>query len=320
MESVATLTMNPSLDLVLEVDKLVPGNKLRSKTVRSFPGGGGINVARVFHRFSQEIHALFPAGGSNGDRLIRCLNEDGISHEAMPVAAQTRESFVVHVGDADQHYHFVLPGPELRAEEAERCLQALQELEPAPRYLVASGSLPRGVDAEFYARVARFANGRDIRLILDTSGPPLTAALEEGVYLIKPNRFEFSELYGEKLASDEAARRDQIADVLSRGSMENLIVTLGDAGAMLATPRQLVHARPPRVDEVSTVGSGDSFVALLTLSLAQGKPLREALCWGVAGAAAATMTPGAELCHEKDVKRLFGQMQADENSVRVYDL
>lgn len=318
MESIATLTMNPALDIASQVDRLVPNQKLRSRSRRYYPGGGGINVARVIHRFGGNADAVFPAGGAIGEKLTSLLAAEGISYRAVPVKAEVRENIAVHVKDPGELYHFVMPGPQLSEEDAQHCLDALARIQPAPRYLVASGSLPPGVDDEFYARVAHLAHRHDTRLILDTSGPPLAAALEEGVYLIKPNRREFADLAGEALAEDGSTRRDQVREMVARESMKTLIVTLGADGAILATKEEQIVVRPPSVEGVSPVGAGDSFVALLTLKLAQGLSQQEALCFAVAAAAAAILTGGGELCHKEDVDRLYEEMQGDGKVKKVH--
>ncbi|ALP53943.1 hypothetical protein Tel_12800 [Candidatus Tenderia electrophaga] len=318
MKPIATLTMNPAVDVIAEVEQLQPGKKLRSPSRTDHPGGGGINVARVIRRFGGEVRAVFPAGGEVGERLSHLLERENVQYHAVPVTAQPRQNFVVHVKQPDELYHFVMPGAPLSEAEAERCLKELLRLQPRPRYLVASGSLPPGVDETFYARVAHLAHRHDMRLILDTSGAPLRAALDEGIYLIKPNQREFADLAGEPLAEDETQRREQVAAMLAQGNMETLIVTLGEAGAILATPQQQIRVRPPAIKGVSPVGAGDSFVALLVLKLAQGNAMQEALGYAVAAAAGAVLTRGTELCRVQDVERIYEQMSHDDTAIQIH--
>ena len=311
--------MNPSLDIAAVVEHLSPGKKLRSASRHYYPGGGGINIARVIHLYGIDVTAVLPAGGAMGDKLAGLLTEKKIAHQIIPIEQETREAFLISVADTGDSYNIVMPGPELTAQEIEQCLIALKNLQPSPRYLVASGSLPAGVDEEFYGRLARFANSRNIRLILDTSGAPIDAALAEGVYLVRCNRHEYRNLAGEDLAKDEAARREQISAIVMRGGMQNLIVTLGNTGALLVTPETQIRARPPAVEVASVTGAGDSFVALLTFKLAQGRSLQEALGYAVAAAAAAVTTEENELCRKEDVERLYQQMLTDETVVQLQD-
>ncbi len=312
MKAVTTLTMNPALDMAASVVELIPDRKLRSTSRRYYPGGGGINVARAICRHGGAARAILPVGGPAGERLTALLEEEGIDYHGVAVAADTRENFVLHVESADDLYHVVMPGPRLEARDAEECLQACYQPPPAPEYMVASGSLPPGVDDEFYARVARLARHHDARLILDTSGPPLQAALQEAVYLIKLNRQEFADLADEELADDEAARRDQVRTLAACSNAEVVVVTLGSEGSLLAAPGVQIRIRPPAVEGVSPVGAGDSFVGLLTLKLAQDKSLQEALSYGVAAAAAAVLTRGTELFHSDDIERLYDRLTRDD--------
>jgi 6-phosphofructokinase 2 len=309
--------MNPSLDISMRVESLVPNRKLRAKRQRREPGGGGINVARALHRCGGEVRAVFPAGGAAAERLCRLLDDEGVVHDMVPVEPDLRENFSVHVDEPGELYHFVTPGPELTVTEVEDCLQALKSIKPAPAYLVASGSLPGGVSNDFYSTVAGFARDNGVRLILDTSGPGLAAAIRAPVYLIKPNRHEFAHLLGEPVADDDAVRCDQARRLLAAHDLEVLIVTLGRQGALLTTPGQQLMVRPPHVEPVSPVGAGDSFLAVLVLKLAQDETLRNAICFAVAGAAAAVKTPGTELFDPSEVDALYDQLCSTPDAVRT---
>ncbi|BBA32703.1 phosphofructokinase [Methylocaldum marinum] len=307
MEPIVTLTMNPAVDLSLEVDELTSGIKLRSSFARHEPGGGGINVARGIRILGGSVRALFTAGGPIGEMLTGLVDEEGVPYGTIPIANTTREDVSVRVKRPGALYHFVAPGPELSAEEVERCLQAVRSLDPPPRHLVASGSLPPGAGDDFYARLARLVRERGIRLILDTTGPSLRAALREGVYLIKPNAREFADLAGRSPETEDECRA-MARTFVEQGGAEVLVLTLGADGALLTTRDEQIHARPPRVEGVSPVGAGDSFLALLTLKLANDRPPKEALYYGVAAAAAAVLTPGTELYRRGDIERIYRRM------------
>jgi 6-phosphofructokinase 2 len=312
METVATLTMNPSIDVSGEVDELAPERKLRSHWRQVDPGGGGVNVARGIRRCGGNVQAVYPAGGATGSLLNELLDEEGIERHSVTIKDYTRQNFDIHVRASGDLYHFVMPGPMLTCSEADRCIDAVADLDPAPGLLVASGSLPPGVDSGFYGRIAQICRQRGSRLILDTSGTALHAALQEPVYLIKPNEREFATLAGEELAGTESRRLEQARKILDRTEIEVLVVTLGEEGALLATRQQQVRMRPPHVELVSPVGAGDSFVALLTQKLAAGLCLKESVRYGVAAAAAAVMTPGSSLYELENVNRLYSRVTDEE--------
>ncbi len=146
------------------------------------PGGGGINVARVVRRMGTKVTAVYTTGGTIGRLLRQLVERENIESIEVQVAAETREDFTAHEDASGQEYRFILAGPQISDLEWQACLDTLASLEPFPRYLVASGSLPPGIPDDFYARVARRARDRRAMLALDTSGKPLKEALAEGVF------------------------------------------------------------------------------------------------------------------------------------------
>jgi 6-phosphofructokinase 2 len=162
---------------------------------------------------------------------------------------------------------------------------------------------------DFYARVARVARKQNARLVLDTSGEPLRAALEEGVFFAKPNRKEFRDMMGAQV-DDPTALATAARGFLEKGRAEVLVVSMGADGALLATRDGLFRATPPPVQTHSSVGAGDSFVGGMTLGLARGLPPQEAFRWGIACGTAALLSEGTDLCRREDVERLLTQVQA----------
>ena len=307
MTDIVTLTMNPAIDLSTSVDRVVPVRKLRCEGLRRDPGGGGINVARVVRRMGTEVTAVYTAGGAIGRLLQTLVEREGIEGVVLQISTETREDFTVQEGATGHQFRFVLAGPRISEREWQAALDALASLDPFPRYLVASGSLPLGVPDDFYRRVARLANDRHSKLVLDTSGPPLKEALAEGVFLFKPNLNELSALLGTssnvEKDSEKICRR-----IIDEGQAEVVALTLGDQGALLATAERIWRAAALPVEPVSAVGAGDSFLGAMVWSLAAGHALDKAFRYGMAAGTAALLSPGTELCHQDDVDRLYGDV------------
>ena len=196
MTDIVTITPNPAVDLSTAVDRIMPVAKLRAQSQRRDPGGGGINVARVIRRLGGDARAIYPVGGAIGKLLRQLLDQEGVASHTWTIEGETRENFFVDEISAGKQYRFILPGPRFHEFEWKECLKLVSALEPVPRFLVASGSLPDGVPDDFFAQVARLAKQRGGRVALDTSGPALAAAAAEGVDLIKPNLREMRELTG----------------------------------------------------------------------------------------------------------------------------
>jgi 6-phosphofructokinase 2 len=310
MDSVVTLTLNPAIDTSTRVSTVAAEHKLRCAPPRHDPGGGGLNVARAISQLGGTARVLYTAGGVNGQLLRELLAQFAVQQQPITISGDTRQSFTVLEQSSDLQYRFNLPGPELQAHEWQAALSLLAEIDPAPAYLVASGSLPPGVPADFYAQVAELGRERGAKVIVDTSGEPLRKAAAAGIFLLKPNLRELGMLAGRELNS-EAAQEQVARDLVHSGSCEAVVVSLGAAGVLLVTAELCRRMRSPTVPIVSKVGAGDSTVAGITLALARNQSLVEAVRFGVACGAAAVMTPGTELCRRDDAEQLYAQLQAE---------
>lgn len=307
MADVVTLTMNPAIDLSTAVERVAPERKLRCEGLRRDPGGGGINVARVVRRMGTGISAIYTTGGISGRLLADLVQREGVDSIALEIAADTREDFTVLERATGGQFRFVLQGPRMGASEWQACLGTLESLDPFPRYLVASGSLPPGVPDDFYAHVAWLAKERRARLVLDTSGPALKQALAHGVFMVKPNLNELSGLIGAGLTTEEDAAR-ACHRLVAEGQAEVVALTLGNRGALLTTAGATWRAPALPIEPVSAIGAGDSFVGAMVWSLSAGHSLELAFRYGMAGGSAALLTPGTELCRRDDVVRLLDQV------------
>ncbi|MDB5779152.1 MAG: 6-phosphofructokinase [Polaromonas sp.] len=307
MTDILTVTMNPALDVSTSTDRVSDTHKLRCSAAILHPGGGGINVARVLHRLGGDCLALYPAGGANGQRLQQLIDQEQVRSHCVPIAGETRESFSVHEHASGRDFRFVLPGPELAAGEWQACLRLAADLQAPPAYLVASGSLPPGVPSDFHARLARLAKERGSRLVLDSSGPPLAAALAEGVYLVKPSLRELRELTGHALDSEQDWHAAAL-QIIRAGQAQVVALSLGEGGALLVTADRALRARSLPVRVASSIGAGDSFVGGLLWALNRGEDLEQAFRYGMAAGAAALLAPGTALCQAADVERLHREV------------
>ncbi len=163
MTDILTITLNPALDVATSCDALQPSHKLRCAHAERFPGGGGINVARVVQRLGGDCLALYLAGGVVGDRLQNLLQAEQVPSHRLGIADETRESFSVLETSSGREYRFVLPGPDVTAREWQACVDFLAAVEPAPRYVVLSGSLPPTLAVDSYAQLATLARSRGLQ-------------------------------------------------------------------------------------------------------------------------------------------------------------
>ncbi len=308
---IVTLTLNPAIDLSTSVGSLVSQKKLRCAQPLREPGGGGINIARVVRTLGGDATAIFTAGGANGQRLDALVDQCGITHRAVPIAGETRENIAVQVTDTGEVYRFVMPGPELSADDFERVEAAVHDaLRGGGKgtMLVFSGSICGEAPEGMFAAMLRHVRDMGGRVFADVSGERLQRAAAAGVAFLKPNKHELEHFVGRELRTD-----DEIVaaahSLRALGDAEAVFVSLGQGGMHAATREGSFRVEAPPVEIASTIGAGDSAVAGIVLALAQGRPLDEAVRRGVAAGTATCMTPGSNLCSAEDVDRVYARMR-----------
>lgn len=307
MRPIVTLTMNPALDESTSIDQVVPEHKLRCDAPIFEPGGGGINVSRALSNLGGESLACYLAGGHSGERFQELLDAAEIDQRVVSIAGSTRTSFTVFERSSSLQYRFSMPGPRVEEDEWNVLLDTLATIEPEPDFLVASGSLPPGAPHDLFASIKEVADRSQARLIVDTTGSALQAALDVGLYMIKPNLRELGLLAGRSISNDTVM--EQVAkELIAQGRVEVVVVSLGAGGAVLITADETEPIRAPTVPIASKVGAGDSMVAGMVLALATGASISEAVSYGVAAGAAAVMTPGSMLCRKSDTDQLYREI------------
>lgn len=296
---IVTLTLNPSLDRTVEVDRLERGAVLRTSDPVLEPGGKGVNVTRALTANGIPSLAIAAVAGPEGAELSRLLERDGILCRFVPVSGRTRSNTTVC--DADGTVTKLNePGSPLRTDDLEAIATAIRTSVRDGDWLVVSGSVPpRLTDAQFSGLLEE-ATAAGARLVVDSSGDALAAAVRAHPYLIKPNGGELAELVSRDLGS--MAEVIAAAEEVRTRGVEYVLVSLGAQGAVLVGPSGVIvgesHVDQPR----STVGAGDCFLAGF-LSRFTSDPtdldsaLLEALSWG----AASTRLPGSAVPHPADL-------------------
>jgi 6-phosphofructokinase 2 len=264
-------------------------------------------ASRAIRKLGGTSTAVFPAGGPAGKLLQDMLTAERIEHRATPIGSPTRENLNVAEESRDTYYRFLMPGPLLSQTELADAMAAVFAIEPAPDYLIISGSMPPQTPHRVLADLVARARERNIKVALDATGKHYRKALDEGVHLIKPNLKELQDAVGRQAEDDgeiEAAARQ----LIEGGHAEIVVVSLAAAGALLATGDQVEFIRAPVVPMRCRIGAGDSMMGAMVLAMARGYSPIEAARFGVAAGSAAVMTTGGELCRRDDTQRLYEQM------------
>jgi 1-phosphofructokinase len=292
---IVTLTPNPSLDRTVEIPELRRGEVHRATGGRVDPGGKGVNVSRALASNDVATVTVLPSGGPEGAQLEALLAPYGVQTVQVPIAGTVRSNITVAEPDGTTT-KLNEPGPELSPDEAAAIERTVVELAGRASWFVGSGSLPRGVGVDFYARLVSALHDSDTQVCIDASGRALAVAVDAGPDLIKPNVEELAELVGRPLHR-LADVVDAAAEVRKRG-VGTVLVSLGSDGALLVSADEVVHGWAPPVRVRSTVGAGDSTLAGF---LAGGGRGRSALVTAIAYGTAAVQLPGSVMPRPGDL-------------------
>ena len=302
MSRVLAIALNPAIDVSCDTDHVRPTLKTRTSNQSFYAGGGGTNVARVIAELGGSPDLLYLVGGETAPLFDHGLSVYRINCHRFEIKDATRIAFMVHELQTRFEYRFVPEGPSVTADELEPVQDFVAGFDCD--YVVASGSLPHGAPSDTYCRMAHAVEARGGRFVLDTSGEALTATLEHSrVYLLKPSMSELEKFIGERL--DEVTAGEAAMSLVRRGNVENIAVSMGKHGALLANKDGVYTLPSIKVRERSAVGAGDSFVAAMVWRLMQGADIADAFRYGLCAGSAAVMTSGTELCLAADVQRIY---------------
>ncbi len=289
---VATLTLNPGVDVSFEVSELLPGEKVHAHRARYDPGGNGINVSRALHRLGYASETCCLVAGESGQFLRRLMTEEVESPHFIEVDGETRVNCTVVEPSPWVQYEVSGIGPKVDNDE----LSAIADLflKRADQGIgVLTGSLPPGVPTDFYAGLADRLRHKEGRAVIDASPELLRASLPARPFLIKPNRLELEGLVQRSLPDPPALIR--AGRSLLDGGIECICVSLGADGALLLTDGTVYRGTIEPVRVCSTVGAGDSLLAGLVAGLSGGAGPAEALRLGLACGTGTSVQPGTQL-------------------------
>ena len=303
MNKIVTITLNPAIDKSAAVAEMIPEKKLKCTNDKCEPGGGGINVSRAIKKLGGDSLALYLSGGHNGRFLNDLILKENISILNIDSSHETRENFIVFDEKNSLQYRFGFPGPTIVESEWKLLLQKLSSLNEID-FIVASGSVPNGIPDVIFCSIAKIANEKKAKFVLDTSGSALTNSLTEKIFLIKPNLNELASIAGTTSIKMEDVIKISTS-IIKNKNIEVIVVSLGAEGAMAVTKDEAFTLTPPKTNVLSTVGAGDSMVGGIVWKLTNGYTLKEAIQYGVACGTAATMHPGTELCNKETADQIF---------------
>jgi 1-phosphofructokinase len=304
---IITVTLNPTIDQTLVLPKFVAGDTIRVKSSRFDPGGKGINVSRVIRELGGESVAMGFAPGGLGRYIVQTLEGLGIECDFVPTPGEARTNITIL--DESRHIHTILsdPGPETDPKYVEQLREKLRQRLKRGDWLVLAGSIPPPLSPYVYADIIDEASRKGAHTVLDSDGAALVVGAGAHPEMLKGNRRELERLLGRHLHDEETTL--EAAEDVQRTGIPTVLVTRGREGAVAVVNNDYWRGVAPRVRSVSAVGSGDSFLAGIVLTLSRGGTMEEAMRLGVAAGTATVLTQGTELCHRREVDILVPRVK-----------
>lgn len=304
---ILTVTLNAAIDKVYRLDHIRPGEVNRVVSVAPSAGGKGLNVSRVAQSLGSEILSTGIIGGRNGQRILDLLKEEGLKSDFLEAPIESRICLNI-IDGAGGSTELLEPGDTVDSQVVERFMAHFKQLTETAKVITLSGSGLKGMPRDIYAQLIEVARDAGKPVILDSSGEWLSEGLKALPTLIKPNRDEMTQLAGSDL--DDRALIDFCRSYIQAG-IRYVVISLGSEGALLVSREGSFRARPPKLNVVNTVGSGDAMVAGLSIGLREGLAPGEMLRRSVAVSAANTLNDQTGFVVKEDVEQLYQAIQVD---------
>lgn len=305
---ILVINLNASVDKRYTLSELTKGKVMRAASVDNTPGGKGIHVANVATILGEDCLTTGMLGGKSGEFIADRLEDYGIRQDFVRVAGETRSCLAIITDDGVQT-EILEPGPQVSGAELEIFRQKYNELLEAADIIVASGSVPRGVPTDFYARLIQEARAAAKPFLLDTSGELLRQGIAARPFFIKPNRDEIEALTGRRITT-EAETAAEVRRFLEQG-ISLAVVSLGAQGSIAGYEGRLYRVTVPKIEAVNPVGSGDSYVAGIAAGLARGLAVEDVLKLAAACGTANAMEPESGFVRRAVVEELLGRIQVE---------
>ncbi|MBV4501601.1 1-phosphofructokinase [Pseudomonas shirazensis] len=289
MAKILTLTLNPALDITVSLDSLRAGQVNRSQAQHTHAAGKGLNVAQVLADLGHSVTVGGFLGRDNLQPFEALIEWRGFADCFVRVAGETRSNIkLVEANGCVTDING--QGPEVDAASRSALMRKLLQIAPGHDAVVVAGSLPRGIDPQWFAELLGQLKAQGLKIALDSSGEALRAGLQAAPWLVKPNTDELAEVLGHSVTG--RAEQQQAASQLLASGIEHVVVSQGEHGVSWYRAGAVLHAQPPQVRVASTVGAGDSLVAGMVHGLLQGEAPAQTLRRATAIAAQAVTQVG----------------------------
>lgn len=275
-----TVTINPSIDYIVQLPELHLGLVNRMAYDNKLPGGKGINVSRILRELGHDSVAWGFMGGFTGRFITDALEKDGLKTDFTPVAADTRINVKIK---AEEETEINGKGPAVTPAEIATFKEKFAHL-TADDVVIFAGSLVPNLDDDFYFELIKIIQEKDAQFVIDTTGESLRKALQEKPLVVKPNNHELAELFGIEFSGIDDIIK--YAQKLREMGAQYVMISMAGDGGLLVTADGVYRSLAPQGTVVNSVGAGDSMLAGFTGTYADTHDPVEAFRYGLASGSA----------------------------------
>lgn len=305
--SIYTCTMNLAIDLFIETEEMHPFMVNRTKEDDIQANGKGVNVSLVLKMLDFPSTALGFSAGFTGKYIEDYLQQKQIQTDFIEVPGMTRINVFTQVNQTGEEYKLVNQGPEIPQAAVHNFLNQIRALQEED-YLCVSGSLPRGLSPKVLIEISRICQEKGIHLIIDSSDQEAMDCLPYRPFLLKPNEEELSSWFGRKMVTDEDyfVYGQRLVEL----GAENVLLSLGEKGAILFTKDRVFRGNSPKGKVVNTACAGDTMLGAFLAGYMNRRPLDETLRKSIAAGSSTAFRKG--LTDFLDVEELSKQIKIRE--------
>jgi 1-phosphofructokinase/tagatose 6-phosphate kinase len=313
---ILTVTLNAAIDRTIAVPNFRLGHRHRAVESRTVAGGKGVNVARALSLLGRPVIATGFAGGPTGTRVVEQLREEAVLTDFTRIAAETRINLSVVDPTTGEQTEINERGPAVSPEEIEVFVERLRYLATGAELCVLAGTLPPGAGPDLYARLVDDLRARDVAVVLDAEGEAMLAGIRAGASVVTPNEREAEELVGQEFA-DRGDLVHGLSELVRLGAGEAAITRPDGCVAVVGegAERRFVEVQTRSLEAVSSVGSGDAFLAGYVAARYDGRPPAECVAYGVACGAESTQHFGAGKVDRNRVEQLLDEVEVHDLEV-----
>lgn len=298
-----TVTFNPSLDYIIDVEDFRVGSVNRTRKERIFPGGKGINVSMVLNHLGYENTALGFLAGFTGDQIETLLTSQGITTDFIRVESGCSRINVKLRSRSETEING--QGPQIASADIQKLYGQLDKL-TGEDILVLAGSIPDVMPESMYMDIMDYLKEKKLKIVVDATKELLSNVLQFHPFLIKPNNYELGELFDVTIRSKEEVVT--YAGRLQEMGAQNVLVSMAGEGAVLLAENGCIYeSDAPEGVLRNSVGAGDSMVAGFLAGYLKSGDYKEAFKMGVCAGSASAFSE--ELATKEEVEALLQRHQ-----------